>query len=183
MRFEGKTIVITGGSSGIGRGTVDLFLREGANVVMGDIDADEKGDSPMLVVQNRHRCSTAVVEVVQEAFKILDHCTVFGVKHNFLRRTRAAHNVCSIRVFPQKYKLLLLIRKFALGTMQPTQTRNKLMIMRQQSISHMLICTKVTTHQLCPARRLWWHSPYDAAGTRLHDCQGARPAFPTETFV
>lgn len=41
MRFEGKTIVITGGSSGIGRGTVDLFLHEGARVVMGDIDADE----------------------------------------------------------------------------------------------------------------------------------------------
>lgn len=41
MRFEGKTVVITGGSSGIGRGTVDLFLREGAKVVMGDIDTDE----------------------------------------------------------------------------------------------------------------------------------------------
>lgn len=41
MRFEGKTVVITGGSSGIGRGTVDLFLREGAAVVMGDIDSAE----------------------------------------------------------------------------------------------------------------------------------------------
>lgn len=41
MRFEDKTIVITGGSSGIGRGAVDLFLREGAKVVMGDIDNDE----------------------------------------------------------------------------------------------------------------------------------------------
>ena len=38
MRFKGKTAVITGGSSGIGRSSVDLFLREGATVVMGDID-------------------------------------------------------------------------------------------------------------------------------------------------
>lgn len=41
MRFKDKTVVITGGSSGIGRGSVDLFLREGAHVVMGDIDEAE----------------------------------------------------------------------------------------------------------------------------------------------
>ncbi len=41
MRFKGKTAVITGGSSGIGRNSVELFLREGATVVMGDIDEAE----------------------------------------------------------------------------------------------------------------------------------------------
>ncbi len=46
MRFKGKTAVITGGSSGIGRESVELFLREGANVVMGDID-DAEGSAMM----------------------------------------------------------------------------------------------------------------------------------------
>tara|TARA_R110001606_G_scaffold22731_2_gene77474 strand:+ start:5355 stop:6191 length:837 start_codon:yes stop_codon:yes gene_type:complete len=41
MRFKDKTVVITGGSSGIGRGSVELFRREGATVVMGDIDEAE----------------------------------------------------------------------------------------------------------------------------------------------
>jgi 3-oxoacyl-[acyl-carrier protein] reductase len=36
--FHGKTIVITGAASGIGRATALIFAREGANVVCADID-------------------------------------------------------------------------------------------------------------------------------------------------
>jgi len=39
--FAGKTIVITGAASGIGRATAGIFAREGANVVCADIN--EKG--------------------------------------------------------------------------------------------------------------------------------------------
>ncbi|MEC0168096.1 SDR family NAD(P)-dependent oxidoreductase [Paenibacillus graminis] len=35
--FAGKTLVVTGGLTGIGRGIADLFLKAGANVVIGDI--------------------------------------------------------------------------------------------------------------------------------------------------
>ena len=38
--FHGKTIVITGAASGIGRATAKIFAREGANVVCADIDED-----------------------------------------------------------------------------------------------------------------------------------------------
>ena len=38
--FKGKTIVITGAGSGIGRATALIFAREGANVVCADIDED-----------------------------------------------------------------------------------------------------------------------------------------------
>src|SRR5207245_3967015 len=38
--FAGKTIIITGAASGIGRATALIFAREGANVVCADINGD-----------------------------------------------------------------------------------------------------------------------------------------------
>ena len=40
-RFESKTVIITGGSTGIGRATALAFGREGANVVIADVVMDE----------------------------------------------------------------------------------------------------------------------------------------------
>ena len=37
--FHGKTILVTGAASGIGRATASIFAREGANVIAADIDA------------------------------------------------------------------------------------------------------------------------------------------------
>ncbi len=41
MRFADKTVIVTGGAGGIGRACVELFAREGAAVVVADIDADQ----------------------------------------------------------------------------------------------------------------------------------------------
>ncbi|KKL74996.1 hypothetical protein LCGC14_2059330, partial [marine sediment metagenome] len=45
MRFENKTVIITGGDKGIGRAVVLAFAKEGANTVIGynrDLDSAKK---------------------------------------------------------------------------------------------------------------------------------------------
>ena len=37
-RFTGKTVIVTGAASGIGRGVAERFSKEGANVVLCDIE-------------------------------------------------------------------------------------------------------------------------------------------------
>ena len=38
QELAGKGAIVTGGASGLGRGTVELFVEEGANVVVADVD-------------------------------------------------------------------------------------------------------------------------------------------------
>ena len=43
MRFQEKSVIVTGGASGIGAATVKLFIDEGARVIIAD--TDPKGQS------------------------------------------------------------------------------------------------------------------------------------------
>jgi len=63
-RLDGKVAVITGAASGIGRGTVDLFVKEGARVIAADIQ-DDKG--ARLEEEHKGRAVYVRCDVLQEA--------------------------------------------------------------------------------------------------------------------
>lgn len=71
--MEGKTAVVTGGSRGIGRAIVEAYLREGANVVIPDINielaeetAEELGTDQCHVIKMNVTDKTNVTETINK---------------------------------------------------------------------------------------------------------------------
>ncbi|MCC6177097.1 MAG: glucose 1-dehydrogenase [Chloroflexi bacterium] len=62
-RVEGKVTVITGGASGIGRATAELFAREGAEVVIADVNAEEAAQTVAQIEREGGRARFHVTNV------------------------------------------------------------------------------------------------------------------------
>lgn len=77
-RFVSKSVIVTGGASGIGRATAEKFLEEGARVAIADVsrkngkatvdDFKRKGYSPILLVGDVSK-SSDTKRIVREAMK------------------------------------------------------------------------------------------------------------------
>jgi NAD(P)-dependent dehydrogenase (short-subunit alcohol dehydrogenase family) len=63
MRLQGKVAIITGGGSGIGRATAELFAREGASVVVADFNADAAEEVARSIQKSGHRAVGVFVDV------------------------------------------------------------------------------------------------------------------------
>ncbi|MEX1034205.1 MAG: SDR family oxidoreductase [Cellvibrionaceae bacterium] len=70
MKLEGKTVVVTGGASGIGRGLVERFKKEGAaNIVIADINAGELEAFAAEVGATAQLCDVGKEEEVEKLVK------------------------------------------------------------------------------------------------------------------
>ena len=65
--FSGKTIIITGAASGIGRATALIFAREGANVVAADINQDGAAKTAAEVNAKGAQALSVPVDVTKRA--------------------------------------------------------------------------------------------------------------------
>ena len=65
--FAGKTIIITGAGSGIGRATAAIFAREGANVVCADINEASAHDTAAQINRNGSQALALTIDVTSRA--------------------------------------------------------------------------------------------------------------------
>lgn len=89
LRFNGKTVIVTGAASGIGRAVAERFAREGARVVMGDVNSaglsrvrEELGEAAMahaLDVSRPADCAAIVRSAIDATGRVDILCNVAGV--------------------------------------------------------------------------------------------------------
>jgi len=117
-RLKGKVAVITGAASGIGRGVAELFVQEGARVVVADID--EKGGASVVAAlgDNARFCKCDVTS--EDSVKALIESTVgvFGkldIMHNNAGAFGARGTLEEIQVKDFDFTFALLVRSVFLG--------------------------------------------------------------------
>lgn len=77
-RLDGKVAIITGGAGGIGRAAAELFLREGARVVLVDRNADAVGDVAATLGADCHGLGADVTRADSNGAMVKAALTVFG---------------------------------------------------------------------------------------------------------
>ena len=68
MRLEGKTAVVTGAASGIGRSTAETLARAGANVIIADLSADKGEQEAVRLRDSGLTASFMRVDVASDEF-------------------------------------------------------------------------------------------------------------------
>lgn len=74
-RLHGRTAIVTGASQGIGRATAELFAREGASVVVADLNKEAGADVVDAIAADGGTASLVAVDVsdADEARAMVDH--------------------------------------------------------------------------------------------------------------
>jgi meso-butanediol dehydrogenase/(S,S)-butanediol dehydrogenase/diacetyl reductase len=117
-RLEGKTIIVTGAARGIGRAAAERLAREGANIVIGDIDQDEAKAAVAAIETGGGHAAAQWVDVAErESVRALVAAAVarYGPLHVMFNNAGIAQAVPLIDTTEDQFSRLMRIN--ALGVM------------------------------------------------------------------
>lgn len=66
MRYQGRTVLVTGAGAGIGRALCNAFAAEGAAIVAADLDGARAQETAELLRAGRHRAMALTMDVADE---------------------------------------------------------------------------------------------------------------------
>jgi NAD(P)-dependent dehydrogenase (short-subunit alcohol dehydrogenase family) len=119
MRLNGKVAIVTGGGSGIGRATCELFAEEGAAVFLSDIDSAAGQETVRLIEDKGGRGKFTKADMSQESDceRVVDEClqTFGGV--NILVNNAARFVLKGLEATPEEWRQVMETNVFGYAYM------------------------------------------------------------------
>lgn len=103
MRLKGKTAIITGGAGGIGLVTAGLFINEGANVVIADIDESKGKQAAETLGKNCKFVKTDVADKSSAFFCINDTFKKFGDLHILINNAGITSDASLLKMSEEQF--------------------------------------------------------------------------------